>query len=247
MGIDYRPDKDLEFLQYCSEDDIRLLAEYLTKDKDGEERYASQISGHEDFKQRYGQPDKWSKSWRLVAGELQHFGGDSLVNLFRRSGVFYREILCDVCDKLKVSYDKKKTAYDIENALIEKMVTLAWEKMSEEERQKTLDAFNVSSLGIGAFDLVLLAIKAGGSGSLKGAQLMAESAKVIFSGLSMMSAGAIGSIVATRSVALLSGPLALVFAAFAIPQITGVAYRVTMPAVIQIAYMRREYEKKDRF
>lgn len=75
MGIAYRPDDDLAFLQYCSEEDIRQLAQFIIHDKDGKERIASQIKSDPAFKSRNGQPDQWRKSWQLVAGELQHFGG----------------------------------------------------------------------------------------------------------------------------------------------------------------------------
>ena len=52
-------------------------------------------------------------------------------------------------------------------------------------------------------------------------------------------AGAAG-FVAQRGVGALAGPLAVV--ALTVPMLTGTAYRVTVPVVIQIAYMRRKYE-----
>ena len=47
MGIEYRDDDDLAFLQYCTEEDIRLLGEYLIYDKDHKERIASEILNNE--------------------------------------------------------------------------------------------------------------------------------------------------------------------------------------------------------
>ena len=44
MGITYRQDDDLAFLQYCTEADIRQLAKYLMLDNDGEKRVASEIA-----------------------------------------------------------------------------------------------------------------------------------------------------------------------------------------------------------
>ena len=45
-----------------------------------------------------------------------------------------------------------------------------------------------------------------------------------------------------------AGPFAVVLGvALTVPMISGAAYRVTMPAVIQIAYMRKKYLERDLF
>lgn len=43
-----------------------------------------------------GPPERYRRNWQLIAGELQHFGGDSIANTLRRHGKFYRAILLDV-------------------------------------------------------------------------------------------------------------------------------------------------------
>lgn len=247
MGITYRPDDDLAFLQYCSEEDIRQLATYLVHDEDGSERIASEIKSDPAFTRLDGQPDQWRKSWKLVAGELQHFGGDSLVNLFRRTGVFYREILGDVCDKMKVKYARNSSAYDIENALIERLVELSWEKMSEAERLEALKRLNMAGHAAPDWQSILDMIRGKGRGSFEWSSWLADSARSLFSPFSVANIGiaAASGFVAQRGVAVVAGPLAAV--ALAVPLFTGAAYRVTMPAAIQIAYMRRKYELKDRF
>lgn len=244
MGIAYREDDDLAFLQYCTEEDIRLLGEYLIYDKDHEERIASEILSNENFKQLYGRPDKWRRSWKLIAGELQHFGGDSVVNLFRGKGVLYKEILSDVCDKLSVKYRKNNSAYDIENLLIEKLTKLSWEKMSAKEKETVLDSMNIPDGFAGSpLAFIVASIKAGGIGSFQWSSWLAQSASLAFghAALSGLSLGFVGS----RGVAAFAGPLAAIVVT--VPLISGAAYRVTMPSVIQIAYMRRKYEQEDRF
>lgn len=248
MGIEYRKDDDLAFLQYCTEEDIRLLAEYLIYDKDGEERIASEITNDEKFKLLYGQPDKWKKSWKLVAGELQHFGGDSIVNFFRGKGVSYKEILSDVCDKLSVKYSKNSSAYDIENLLIEKLTEMSWEKMSTKEKEEVLGFMNISNGFMGSpLAFIIASIRAGGVGSFQWSSWLAQSASLAFghTALSGLSLGAAATFVGSRGVAAFAGPIAAII--ITVPLISGVAYRVTMPSVIQIAYMRRKYEQEDHF
>lgn len=247
MGITYRPDDDLAFLQYCTEEDIRQLAEFIIYDKDGEERIVSEIKSDPIFKSLNGNPNQWRKCWKLVAGELQHFGGDTLVNLFRRKGVSYHEILTDVCDKLKVKYDKKSCAYDIENFLIERLVEMSWEKMSDAERQEALRAVDASIFVGPTSQLIIQMIRSKGLGSLAWSSWLAQSARFAFAPIALGNIGIAGAagFVAQRGAGAVAGPLALV--ALTVPMITGAAYRVTVPAVIQIAYMRRKYEQKDRF
>lgn len=122
MGIKYRIDDDLAFLQYCKEEDLRVLAGYLTHDKDQSARIASELLEDESFKKFAGKKDQYRHCWQLIAGELQHFGGDTIVNLFRGDGVLYKEILSDVCDNQKVKTEKNSSAYAMENKLLEKFI-----------------------------------------------------------------------------------------------------------------------------
>lgn len=246
MGISYRPDDDLAFLQYCREDDIRNLAAYLMFDKDGEKRTASEIGSEPLFTKLQGQPDQWRRCWQLVAGELQHFGGDSIVNLFRRQGVLYKEMLSDVCDRTGVKYDSKASAYTIENQLIESLVEKCWEQMSPEQKRSTAEEMNLEgSLGAVPLTAILNAIRAGGMGSLQWSSWLAQSARSSFGNAIGVGLGGAAALVGGRAVAVIAGPLAAL--AVTIPLLSGTAYRVTIPAVIQIAYMRRQYEKEDRF
>ena len=86
MGIKYRDDEDLAFLQYCNEEDLKILCRYLTHDKNGEERVAGELVKDERFTRLNGHPDQYIRSWQLIAAELQLFGGDSLVNILRGYG-----------------------------------------------------------------------------------------------------------------------------------------------------------------
>lgn len=248
MGIQYREDDDLAFLQYCDEEDIRLFASYLIYDKDEKERITSEILSNEIFKSLSGQPDQWRASWKLVAGELQHFGGDTFLNLVRGKGVLYKEILCDVCKKLSVKHKKDNSAYDTENLLIERLTEISWEKMSEEEKERLLKSMNIPD-GITGTPLafIIASIKAKGIQSFQWSSWLAQSASLAFrhTALSGLGFGAAATFTASRGIAVAAGPLAAM--AITIPLISGAAYRVTMPSVIQIAYMRRKYEQKERF
>lgn len=146
-----------------------------------------------------------------------------------------------------MKYEKKSCAYDIENQLIEKLVELSWEKMSEAERREALRTVDVNALAGPGVQLIIEMIRSKGLGSVAWSSWLAQSARFAFAPFALSNIGVAGAagFVAQRGAGAVAGPLALV--ALAVPMITGAAYRVTVPAVIQIAYMRRKYGQKDRF
>ncbi|MGM0452802.1 MAG: DUF3944 domain-containing protein, partial [Thermodesulfobacteriota bacterium] len=98
----YREDNDLVFLQYSDNEDLAVLVDFLTKDKDGNERLTEELSRQERFKNCNGD---FTKVWNLIAGEIQCYGADSIITMFRGGkGVVYKEILTDVCKKMKVRF-----------------------------------------------------------------------------------------------------------------------------------------------
>ncbi|MFE8730566.1 hypothetical protein, partial [Aeromonas hydrophila] len=60
-------------------------------------------------------------------------------------GVEYREVLTDVCDKMKVDYSKDSSTEKIENNLLMKILTDALENMSPEELKKLAEATGVKN------------------------------------------------------------------------------------------------------
>jgi len=247
MGIKYRKDDDLAFLQYCTEDDLQVLARYLTHDKDGEPRITSELLDDQDFKAHSGHAEQYKCCWHLIAGELQHFGGDTFVNVFRGGGVFYKEVLSDVCDKLKVKFGKTDSVYEIENKLLDKFISDSWEKMSAEQKEELLKGVGLDGKLGGAAGLLALqaALRLGGAASYKVSIMVASAVAKMFAGraLAVVAGGGV-----LRGLAILGGPIGLAITTIlTVPAISGAAYRVTIPSVIQISYMRRAYEEQDRF
>lgn len=119
--MSYTYDADLEFLGECTDEQLKNLAEVLIYDKDGETRFTESITNSNEYK-RYG--TRYSKYWEIIAGELQEFGGNSFANLFRGNGVKYDEILNDVLDKIKVSYNKSSNILTKEDKLVEKYLQI---------------------------------------------------------------------------------------------------------------------------
>ncbi|GAA8786004.1 hypothetical protein VN0559_01760 [Helicobacter pylori] len=100
----YKYDRDLEFLKQLESSDLLDLFEVLVFGKDGEKRFTERLTLSEEYK-RHG--NDYAKYAERIAEELQHYGANSFASALRGTGVLYREILCEVCNKLKVNYNKK--------------------------------------------------------------------------------------------------------------------------------------------
>ncbi|MDK9756640.1 DUF3944 domain-containing protein [Vibrio sp. D173a] len=237
MSNTYKQDKDLELLRYANNDMLGVLVKYLTTDKDGKARYTETLTGDKQFQAAKGD---YQQVWQQIAGELQHFGGDTLVNLFRRSGVNYKEILVDVCKKLGIKTDYKAEAVDIEQALLAKLFADSWENMTKSQRvelQKELK-IDTSLASNAALTSIIAAIRIGGNMSYRVSMLLADGVATTILGRGLITAGG-----ATfgRTIGVLAGPIGIAITVLlTVPAISGPAFRVTLPAVIQVAAMRQQ-------
>ncbi|EJP3283133.1 DUF3944 domain-containing protein [Vibrio parahaemolyticus] len=237
MSNTYKQDKDLELLRYADNDMLGVLVNYLTTDKDGKTRYTETLTGDKQFQAAQGD---YQQVWQQIAGELQHFGGDTLVNLFRRSGVEYKEILIDVCKKLSIKTDYKAEAVDIEQALLAKLFADSWEKMTKFQRVELQKELKIDSslASSAALTSIITAILMGGNTSYKISMLLADGVSKTILGSGLMTAGGIAF---GRAIGVLTGPIGLaVTALLTVQSISGPAFRVTLPAVIQVAAMRQQ-------
>ena len=118
----YREDGNLEFLGQMESSDLNDLVLSLTRDRDGAERMTGELVKSELYKKH--QPDH-HQYWQEIAAEIQCFGANTFATMFRSGkGVLYREVLTDVCSRVKVKFDKNASVNDIENALFSSLLLL---------------------------------------------------------------------------------------------------------------------------
>ena len=238
--MSYRNDEDLNFLGELSNEELEPLLDLLMFDKDNKKRFTEQITS--DVRYIKNTPNH-SAYWDLIAEEYQKFGANSIVSLFRKGkGVTYKEILCDVCDKMKVNYNKKSKTEDIERFLLQKILVESINKMSTEQIKEISNELdlNVSQY---THEAVIIALQFA---------ICQSFAIIIFDSIisKILSRG--GVIVATntfasRLLSIFAGPIGLcVTGAWTILDIAGPAYRVTIPATIMIACLRQIHNQKNR-
>lgn len=232
----YREDEDLEFLKNCSTEDLDVIFTILTEDK-GIKRLTELITINDTYK-KYA-PDH-AKYWDVIAGEIQCFGGNTFATMIRGGkGVLYREVLMDACDKMKVNYNKNASTTTIEMNLLMKILTDSMEKMSPQELQEIVEELGVKT-NTYTSEAVVAALQGSillsGFTAYKIAVIVANAvAKTILGrGLSLAAGAGL-----TRSIAVLTGPIGwAITALWTAIDIAGPAYRVTIPLVIQVAFLR---------
>ena len=126
-----KEDRDLQFLASCKSEDLKTLVDMMTSDKDGNVRLSEQLTNTDAYLRYY--PDRLPCMWQEIANELQRFGGNTIVNVFRKGGVCYREILQDVCRKMEVWFSDLEETAEIERRLLEKVCMETVRRMPEEE------------------------------------------------------------------------------------------------------------------
>ncbi|EOU6330989.1 acidic protein MsyB [Escherichia coli] len=230
MNVNYLNDSDLDFLQHCSEEQLANFARLLTHNEKGKTRLSSVLMRNELFKSMEGHPEQHRRNWQLIAGELQHFVGDSIANKLRGHGKLYRAILLDVSKRLKLKADKEMSTFEIEQQLLEQFLRNTWKKMDEEHKQEFLHAVDARVNELEELLPLLMKDKllAKGVSHLLSSQLtriLRTHAAMSVLGHGLLRGAGLGGPVG----AALNG----------VKAVSGSAYRVTIPTVLQIACLRR--------
>ncbi len=239
----YRYDSDLEFLKRLSSSDLKDLFEVLVYDENRTLRMNEELTNSTEYK-RYGRD--YAKYPERIAEELQRYGGNTFANFFRGEGVLYKEILCDVCDHLKVSYNEKSNISLIEQNMLAKLLKDSLEQMSKKDLEELcheLDMTNIDKM-IGENKQVLSAsvltlFKTGGSHSYPLAIAVADAMakKTLGHGLSSV----VGKVALKKVAGILAGPIGwAIMGALVSINLAGPAYRVTVPVCFVVATLRRK-------
>ena len=233
----YREDNDLEFLKNCSSEDLDVLVTILTKDKDGDIRFTEELTSTDLFKEHF---PKHAEYWPLIAAELQTYAANSIATIFRGGeGVPYREALIDVCDKINVNYNPKASVELIEMNLLMKILRDSLEKMTTEDMKAVVEELDLKTTDFTP-EAVTAALQAGilfsGFTAYKVALIVANAVAKAIIGRGLTFAANAGI---ARTIGIFAGPIGwAITTLFTLYDVAGPAYRVTIPAVIQVAFLR---------
>ncbi|MFP3559157.1 ubiquinol-cytochrome C chaperone family protein [Paraburkholderia sp. SIMBA_049] len=239
-------DSTVEFvklLQEADNDDLVVLSDYITDSGRGRlmlDGVACRRLAQCALDRKFEDTDRL-----LVAKEISAFGGNTLMNIVRGGGVEYVELVRDVADHLKVPYSKEARPELIETAILQKLFNDALQMMSDEERKVVLEDMNLGELvgmGPAAIGAAIAAGRLAGFTTYKMATIVANAiAKALLGrGLPFAAGAVIG-----RGLNLMLGPVGLILTGlWTVADLASPAYRVTVPCIVQIAYMREKASAK---
>ncbi|HBR1249953.1 TPA: hypothetical protein L9L06_004070 [Klebsiella pneumoniae] len=229
--IDIKGDEALvQLLLNADKGDIDLLIDYVTNTgKLGFSMSDSVKTVLQDAK-RQDIPDE--ETLRLLVRELQHFGGNTFVNLFRRNGVNYSEIVDDVASHLKMKVPATTSVEEKEALIIDCVFTSSWKKMSDDERSQILRDMGIN--GSANMDIPVW-----------------QRAALVANSLAQATAGKVLPLIAGlgigRVLGVLTGPVGLAITGlYTAYDISNPAFRVTLPCVVQIAWIRLKNSRQFR-
>ena len=180
----------------------------------------------------------------VIAQEIRCYGGNTFANILRGGeGPSYSEIVCDVAKKLKIDPDRYQYLDGVEEAILMYILKESVEKMSPAEREEILreigESGNAATLSADGTVMALMGIfKLGGFKSYQLAVIVANAiAKAVLGhGLSLA-----GNCLLTRSLSILAGPVGWIIGGlWTAIDIASPSFKVTMPAVIYIAMLRKK-------
>lgn len=229
-----------KLLSTADVDDLAVLIDHITDKGDGRISLSSDTCKTLTEAKSTGRIGETTRA--LIAEELQRFGGNSLFNLMRGgAGVPYKEILCDVASHVKADFKPKNDCAQIELAILEAVLAQSVAKMTEQEKADLFAEFGgIYKPGAGPAVMAALqaAITASGFGAFKLAAVVANAVAKAILGRGLAFGATAGMM---RGISVFAGPIGwAITAIWTAFDLGSPAYRVTVPCVIQIAYMRQK-------
>lgn len=235
-----------ELLKTASHQELDMLTDIITDAGKG------RISLSDEKKNLFLN-HKERQTLHLVTQELAlvicAFGGNTLMNLVRSNNTEYQEVARDAAEKLGVKVPKTASIIEIEEMAIQKALEKALkDKTSADTIEQLCMADNIKfdhavleklkKKGNKA-DLALFILTAAGPYTISRLLTL-----TLVSGLGIAGGAAMGAaLIGGRGVALLHPVFAVLSAAWMTYDLSGPAYRVTVPAVICIAAIRQAWIK----
>lgn len=224
-------DKDLEFLNECTNDQLRNIADLLVYNEKGQKRNDDTLSSRKSYSTYY--PNEIKKIVPDIVDELQRYGGNKILNALRGHGIQYRNILEDICDQYKIKYNEFNTIEEVEGFLLRKLLITSVENM-------TMDDIQSISTEIKSKEALKDLLS---TGKLSSPLILKMTTMMVYGILQkmgiMMANAIVGRFMFGRAFAFLAGPIGWVLGgAWMAYDLLGHSYKVTVPCVITIAYYR---------
>lgn len=230
----------ISVLERAENEDLKTLCDIITLGKNGTPRVSDNLTKTEAYQRNY--PHRMSSLIPGMVRELSLYGGNSVINFFKGEGADYSIILRKVAKRLKVSFRDTQSDEIIESYMLQKLFDDMSERLTDEDLRTMAMELGVKSLRYSRQAIIAamqIAVRRGGIYGLTWSMNLANivTRQTIGRGIASFASGTVLS----RSLSILTGPIGWALtAAWTAYDIAGPAYRVIVPAVIHIAYLRQK-------
>ena len=233
----------LSLLQRADNEDLRVLADIITTNKKGGHRPNELLTMRDKYATCY--PHNMRALVPDIVDELQCYGANTVMTLLRGgNGVCYHTILRDVAKKLKVSFNKNTSDENIERYILQKMFDDLVEKLSEAELRTLAESMNIRLVaGLTKQAIIAILQAAIRRGGFQSYIFIVVAANAIARALLGRGLSLAANAMLMRLTSMFVSPIGIALnILWTVIDIAGPAYRVTIPAVVQIAYIRNKVQ-----
>ena len=201
------------------------------------------LSKDKDYKKYYPDHRKYVSK---IKNELSLMGGDTLANVARflmgkGSSISYREMLKDVCKKLEIEYEESTLDGELEYDLLATVLKKAFDKLSEVEQNIILEILRDNSNEITANNLFYKIFADDKREKYLLAVLISNTLAKTVCGKDL---SLLNDIETINELKVLTAPLgSILMNVDKTYDITGPAYRITLPAIVYMAAMKEVKRK----
>lgn len=240
-----KTDKDLRFLSSCENEDLRVLCDILTHDRLGNIRVTEQLTATDEYNRNY--PEDMLFLVPQISNELLKYGSNTLVTFWHNEPDSYQTVLRRVCKQMDVRTMEKDSVTKMERNLLTTLCQDTLNKMSERELRLLANENGIPDKTLTRQALTAALLMAIRTSRAILTRIAARVIQYIVEIITIRGVATAGIETATRAVGGALGPIGwIALGAWTVYDITSPAYRVCVPAVLQVAYMRLNRFEKER-
>ena len=240
-----KTDKDLRFLSSCENEDLRVLCDILTHDRLGNIRVTEQLTSTDEYNRNY--PEDMLFLVPQISNELLKYGSNTLATFWHNEPDSYETVLRRVCKQMDVRTMEQDSVAKMEHNLLTTLCQDTLNKMSERELRLLANENGIPDKRLTRQALTAALLMAIRTSRAVLTRIAARVIQYIVEIITVRGVATAGIETATRAVGGALGPIGwIALGAWTVYDITSPAYRVCVPAVLQVAYMRLNRFEKER-
>ena len=238
-------DKDLRFLSSCENEDLRVLCDILTHDRLGNIRITEQLTATDEYNRNY--PEDMLFLVPQISNELLKYGSNTLATFWHNEPDSYETVLRRVCKQMDVRTMEQDSVTKMERNLLTTLCQDTLNKMSERELRLLANENGIPDKTLTRQALTAALLMAIRTSRAILTRIAARVIQYIVEIITIRGVATAGIETATRAVGGVLGPIGwIALGAWTVYDISSPAYRVCVPAVLQVAYMRLNRFEKER-